>query len=154
VVERQDGARLASRASGPRVEAAVAELVGRLAGVVAERAVASDGCQRDEEQGDSAHDRLHYLRLAEQALRPRGRVQFSDLSHTGSRGRRQSATCVSWPGRLPRVLYALVIATATGLMTGLGVVPYFFRETLPRRVYDAVLGMGAGLMLSAATLGL
>jgi ZIP family zinc transporter len=52
------------------------------------------------------------------------------------------------------VLYVLVIATLTGLTTGLGVVPFFFRTTLPRRLYDAVLGMGAGLMLSAATLGL
>src|SRR5262249_12582121 len=54
----------------------------------------------------------------------------------------------------PRVLYALVIATMTGLMTGLGVVPYLFRATLPRRLYDAVLGMAGGPMLSAATLGL
>jgi zinc transporter, ZIP family len=52
------------------------------------------------------------------------------------------------------VLLALVAATLTGLMTGLGVVPFLFRETIPRRLYDAVLGMGAGLMLSAATLGL
>jgi ZIP family zinc transporter len=52
------------------------------------------------------------------------------------------------------VLYALVVATLTGLTTGLGVIPFFFRETIPRRVYDGILGMGAGLMLSAATLGL
>lgn len=52
------------------------------------------------------------------------------------------------------MLHALLIATATGLVTGLGVVPFFFRETIPRRVYDGVLGVGAGLMVSAATLGL
>jgi ZIP family zinc transporter len=52
------------------------------------------------------------------------------------------------------VLIALVVAAITGLATGLGVVPYFFRDTIPRRTYDAVMGMGAGLMLSAATLGL
>lgn len=52
------------------------------------------------------------------------------------------------------MLQALLIATATGLVTGLGVVPFFFRETIPRRVYDGVLGVGAGLMVSAATLGL
>jgi ZIP family zinc transporter len=52
------------------------------------------------------------------------------------------------------VLYALVIATLTGLTTGLGVVPLLVRPTLPRRLFDAILGMGAGLMLSAATLGL
>jgi ZIP family zinc transporter len=34
------------------------------------------------------------------------------------------------------------------------VVPFLFRKTIPRKIYDAVLGMGAGLMLSAATLGL
>jgi ZIP family zinc transporter len=49
---------------------------------------------------------------------------------------------------------ALLIATLTGLATGLGVVPFFFRESIPRRAYDTVLGAGAGLMLSAATLGL
>lgn len=52
------------------------------------------------------------------------------------------------------MLHALLIATVTGLVTGLGVVPFFFRETIPRKVYDGVLGIGAGLMLSAATLGL
>jgi ZIP family zinc transporter len=48
----------------------------------------------------------------------------------------------------------LLVATLTGLVTGLGVVPFFFRQTIPRRFYDGVLGVGAGLMLSAATLGL
>jgi ZIP family zinc transporter len=48
----------------------------------------------------------------------------------------------------------MVAACLVGLMTGVGVVPFLFRKTIPRRVYDAVLGMGAGLMLSAATLGL
>ena len=52
------------------------------------------------------------------------------------------------------MLQALLIATATGLATGLGVLPFLFRDTIPRRAYDAILGMGAGLMLSAATLGL
>jgi zinc transporter, ZIP family len=52
------------------------------------------------------------------------------------------------------VLYAIVTATLVGLMTGVGVIPFLFRQTIPRKVYDAILGMGAGLMLSAATLGL
>lgn len=52
------------------------------------------------------------------------------------------------------MLHALLVATATGLMTGVGVIPFFFRETISRRLYDGVLGVGAGLMLSAATLGL
>jgi ZIP family zinc transporter len=49
---------------------------------------------------------------------------------------------------------ALVAATLTGLATGLGAFPFFFVRALPRRVYDGMLGIGAGLMLSAATLGL
>lgn len=52
------------------------------------------------------------------------------------------------------MLSALLVATLTGLATGLGVVPFFFRSTISRRLYDTVLGMGAGLMLAAATLGL
>jgi ZIP family zinc transporter len=49
---------------------------------------------------------------------------------------------------------ALIAATATGLATGLGALPFLFVRELPRRVYDGVLGLGAGLMLAAATLGL
>jgi ZIP family zinc transporter len=52
------------------------------------------------------------------------------------------------------MLTALLVATVTGLATGLGVVPFLFRSTIPRRAYDAVLGVGAGLMIAAATLGL
>lgn len=52
------------------------------------------------------------------------------------------------------VLFILVISAATGLCTGAGSLPFFVVDRLPRRVYDAVLGFGAGLMLSAATLGL
>jgi ZIP family zinc transporter len=42
----------------------------------------------------------------------------------------------------------------TGLATVLGAVPFAFVRELPRRLYDGVLGLGAGLMLAAATLGL
>jgi zinc transporter, ZIP family len=49
---------------------------------------------------------------------------------------------------------ALIAALLTGLATGLGAVPLLFIRKLPRRVYDGVLGLGAGLMLAAATLGL
>ena len=52
------------------------------------------------------------------------------------------------------VLWVLVISAATGLCTGLGSVPFWFVKALPRRAYDGILGFGAGLMLSAATLGL
>jgi len=49
---------------------------------------------------------------------------------------------------------ALLAAALTGLATGVGALPFFFVRALPRRAYDGVLGLGAGLMLAAATLGL
>lgn len=49
---------------------------------------------------------------------------------------------------------ALLAALLTGLATGLGAVPFFFVRELSRRAYDGVLGLGAGLMMAAATLGL
>src|SRR5262245_7527825 len=49
---------------------------------------------------------------------------------------------------------ALVASAASGLATSLGALPFVFVRQLPRRVYDGVLGLGAGLMLAAATLGL
>ena len=49
---------------------------------------------------------------------------------------------------------ALLAAVLTGLATVLGAVPFAFVRELPRRLYDGVLGLGAGLMLAAATLGL
>lgn len=52
------------------------------------------------------------------------------------------------------MLFILLISAATGLCTGAGSLPFFIVDKLPRRAYDAVLGFGAGLMLSAATLGL
>lgn len=48
----------------------------------------------------------------------------------------------------------LAVAVATGLATSLGALPFLFVRALPRRIYDGILGLGAGLMLSAATLGL
>lgn len=48
----------------------------------------------------------------------------------------------------------LYAAALTGLATGLGALPFFFIRQLPRRAYDGILGLGAGLMLAAATLGL
>ena len=61
------------------------------------------------------------------------------------------------PGRgknVARMLEALTAAGLTGLATGLGAFPFFFLRRLPRRAYDGILGLGAGLMLAAATLGL
>jgi zinc transporter, ZIP family len=49
---------------------------------------------------------------------------------------------------------AILAALPTGLATGLGALPILFGRPLPRRAYDGVLGLGAGLMLAAATLGL
>src|SRR3569623_3519844 len=49
---------------------------------------------------------------------------------------------------------AMLAATLTGLATGLGALPFLFIRELHRRVYDGNLGLGAGLKLSAATLGL
>jgi ZIP family zinc transporter len=52
------------------------------------------------------------------------------------------------------MLQALTAAALTGLLTGVGAFPFFFVRKLPRRAYDGILGLGAGLMLAAATLGL
>jgi len=49
---------------------------------------------------------------------------------------------------------ALIAATLSGLATVLGALPFLFIRELPRRAYDGILGLGAGLMLAAATLGL
>ena len=48
----------------------------------------------------------------------------------------------------------LIAGLLTGLATGVGALPVVFFRHLPRRWYDGVLGLGAGLMLAAATLGL
>jgi len=45
-------------------------------------------------------------------------------------------------------------AVLSGLATSLGALPFLFVRDLPRRTYDGILGLGAGLMLAAATLGL
>jgi ZIP family zinc transporter len=45
-------------------------------------------------------------------------------------------------------------AAISGLCTSLGALPFLFLRDLPRRTYDGILGLGAGLMLAAATLGL
>jgi ZIP family zinc transporter len=48
----------------------------------------------------------------------------------------------------------LVAAAVSGLATSLGALPFLFVRSVPRRAYDGILGLGAGLMLAAATLGL
>src|SRR5439155_11133833 len=48
----------------------------------------------------------------------------------------------------------LLAAVATGLATTVGAVPFLVARGVSRRFYDTLLGLGAGLMLAAATLGL
>jgi ZIP family zinc transporter len=48
----------------------------------------------------------------------------------------------------------LLAAVLSGLATSLGALPFLVMRELPRRAYDGILGLGAGLMLAAATLGL
>src|SRR4051794_22197703 len=48
----------------------------------------------------------------------------------------------------------LVAAAVSGLATSLGALPFVFVRAVPRRAYDGILGLGAGLMLAAATMGL
>src|ERR1700759_4245872 len=48
----------------------------------------------------------------------------------------------------------LAAAAVSGLATSLGALPFVFVRAVPRRAYDGILGLGAGLMLAAATLGL
>ncbi len=47
-----------------------------------------------------------------------------------------------------------VAAILSGLATSLGALPFLFVRDLGRRTHDGILGLGAGLMLAAATLGL
>jgi ZIP family zinc transporter len=49
---------------------------------------------------------------------------------------------------------AFAASAASGLATSLGALPFVFVRALPRRAYDGILGLGAGLMMAAATLGL
>jgi ZIP family zinc transporter len=52
------------------------------------------------------------------------------------------------------VLRLLLAATLTGCATAAGALPFLFLRAVGRRTYDTMLGLGAGLMLAAATLGL
>lgn len=48
----------------------------------------------------------------------------------------------------------LTITGAAGLVTGLGALPTFARTRVTHRVYDAALGLAAGLMVAASVFGL
>lgn len=52
------------------------------------------------------------------------------------------------------VLRTLLAALLTGCATAAGAMPFLFVSGIDRRLYDTLLGLGAGLMLAAATLGL
>lgn len=52
------------------------------------------------------------------------------------------------------MLHLLAIAFAVGCATTAGAIPVLFSREVSRAVYDTMLGLGAGLMLAAATLGL
>jgi ZIP family zinc transporter len=56
--------------------------------------------------------------------------------------------------KVPPVSEGTLAAAISGLATSLGALPFLFVRDLPRRAYDGILGLGAGLMLAAATLGL
>ena len=52
------------------------------------------------------------------------------------------------------MLHLIFIAIAVGCCTTLGALPVLFRRKVSRSAYDTMLGLGAGLMLTAATFGL
>src|SRR4051812_14753864 len=52
------------------------------------------------------------------------------------------------------MFHLLAIATAVGCATTLGALPILASRQVSRAAYDTMLGLGAGLMLAAATLGL
>ena len=52
------------------------------------------------------------------------------------------------------MLRLLAIALAVGFATSVGALPVLLVREVSRRAYDTMLGLGAGLMLAAATLGL
>ena len=48
----------------------------------------------------------------------------------------------------------LVVTVIAGSVTGLGALPVFFRAKVSHRVYDAALGLAAGIMIAASVFGL
>ncbi|QUO46853.1 ZIP family metal transporter [Halorubrum ruber] len=48
----------------------------------------------------------------------------------------------------------LGVTSVAGLATGLGALPVFFRDRVTHRIYDAALGLAAGLMVAASVFGL
>ncbi len=48
----------------------------------------------------------------------------------------------------------LLVTVVAGAVTGLGALPVFFRATVSHRIYDAALGLAAGIMIAASVFGL
>ena len=48
----------------------------------------------------------------------------------------------------------VAVSGIAGIVTGLGALPVFFRARVTHRVYDAALGLAAGLMVAASVFGL
>jgi len=48
----------------------------------------------------------------------------------------------------------VAVSSIAGVATGLGAIPVFFRARVTHRVYDAALGLAAGLMVAASVFGL
>ena len=48
----------------------------------------------------------------------------------------------------------LLVTIIAGSVTGLGALPVFFRATVSHRLYDAALGLAAGIMIAASVFGL
>lgn len=48
----------------------------------------------------------------------------------------------------------LVVTSVAGAVTGLGALPVFVRARVSHRVYDAALGLAAGIMIAASVFGL
>jgi len=55
---------------------------------------------------------------------------------------------------MPDLLTVVAITGAAGLATGIGALPVFARARVTHRVYDAALGLAAGLMVAASVFGL
>ena len=57
-------------------------------------------------------------------------------------------------GIVTTISTVLLITTATGLATGIGALPVFVRTKVSHRVYDASLGLAAGIMFAASVFAL
>ena len=57
-------------------------------------------------------------------------------------------------GSMTGVVGVVTVSSIAGVATGLGALPVFFRARVTHRVYDAALGLAAGLMVAASVFGL